>query len=283
MIQAYPTFKAAIDRASSCLHNYGKPVHTEMWHGKDISQSEKHEMLELLNFSFTVPVTAAEPMQELTIINLQQDIQPNLPWAEDHFLERVAGDPVNPGEQYKNWPYYVEKKENDVHRVEDGKFNHTYMERFWAFPLSGIRYDYGNLGDVVKKLYAEPFTRQAFLPVWFPEDTGKSFRVPCTLGYQFIMRNGFLHCVYYIRSCDFFRHFRDDIYLAVRLQFWLLNQLKKMEDLRPCTCGDGAAGDCYCPYHNPRHFDWREAVTGTFTMHICSLHCFTLEKNLLKK
>ena len=52
------------------------------------------------------------------------------------------------------------------------------------------------------------------------------------------MRNGFLHVHYPIRSCDFYRHFRDDIYLTVRLTLWLLDQLRLIDmptwgDVRP--------------------------------------------------
>jgi len=108
----------------------------------------------------------------------------------------------------------------------------------------------------------EPFTRQAFLPIWFPEDTGTVHgeRVPCTIGYHFIRRYNWVHIVYYIRSCDFFRHFRDDIYLAVRKLYWLIEELQK---------------------RNPE--EWGGVKPGTFTMHITSLHAWASEKVLLPK
>jgi hypothetical protein len=75
----------------------------------------------------------------------------------------------------------------------------------------------------------EPFTRQAFLPIWYPEDTGSVHgeRVPCTIGYHFIRRGDWVHVVYYIRSCDFFRHFRDDIIFVLEKCFGLLNSVRK--------------------------------------------------------
>jgi thymidylate synthase len=81
---------------------------------------------------------------------------------------------------------------------------------------------------LVDQLANEPYTRQAYLPIFFPEDTGAVHggRIPCTLGYHFMMRGDQLHMWYHIRSCDLHRHFRDDLYLAVRLQLWVLDALE---------------------------------------------------------
>jgi thymidylate synthase len=147
-----------------------------------------------------------------------------------------------------------------------GVFSHTYPERIWPKRAGissiaprpdnnkGIRYDYGDLADMVDLLKREPETRQAYLPIWFPEDTGAPSyqRVPCTLGYHFIRRHGFFHMTYYIRSCDIIRHFRDDIYLALKLYYWIK--------------------DVSLP----------KTIPGLFTMHIVSLHCFYNERGLLK-
>lgn len=164
-----------------------------------------------------------------------QRIKPNLPWAEEHFQERVSGIPHNPPPSHVRWPFA--QRSNEEHTTS-GKFSHTYPERFWPKWVigeysdglevhHGLRYPLGDLEDVVILLRDRPGTRQAFLPVWFPEDTGAvdNQRVPCTLGYHFLVRNGQLKIVYYIRSCDFYRHFRDDVYMAGRLGQWVSEQL----------------------------------------------------------
>lgn len=157
----------------------------------------------------------------------------NLPWAEDHFLERISGWPLNPPPSSEWWPYKVAGHEGHVDA--SAKFSHTYPERFWPKfaekkmgngPVynRGIRYPYGDLNDVVKLLEREPDTRQAYLPVWFPEDTGaiQGQRVPCTLGYHFLSTpDGKLDITYHIRSCDLLRHFQDDVYMAGRLLQWV--------------------------------------------------------------
>lgn len=185
---------------------------------------------------------------------LQDEVKPNLPWAEDHFLERVSGRPLNPPPSNEWWPFA--EAGNARHKTE-GVFSHTYPERFWpkhagelgrvmaADPEEwarwitnninlrthfGLRYHYGDLNSVVEQLRDNPETRQAYLPVWFPEDTGAESgqRVPCTLGYHFMIRNGQLSCNYYIRSCDFVRHFRDDLYMAARLTQWICSKLTEV-------------------------------------------------------
>lgn len=177
----------------------------------------------------------------------------NLPWAEDHFNERVSGQPLNPPPSHEWWPYA--QKSNEQHVDSNSRFSHTYPERFWPkwaghtfTAMEGIRYVYGDLEDVVKLLRERPGTRQAYLPVWFPEDTGAvaGQRVPCTLGYHFLIRDGRLKIVYYIRSCDFYRHFRDDVYLAGRLAQWMSAKLG--------------------------------VDAGKLVMHISSLHIFAAEK-----
>lgn len=154
---------------------------------------------------------------------LVDTIKPDLPWAEDHFSERLAG-PTNPGKTYKYWPYHTDL-DNDE-RYKKVTFSHTYQERYYPqnaggnYKMKGIRFSYGGLNDVITLLRNNPTTRQAYLPIWFPEDTwaaNNQERVPCSLGYYFYIEHGLLHCNYTIRSCDLFRHFRNDIYLTARL------------------------------------------------------------------
>lgn len=247
-----------------------QPVHTGTWQGVDISKKPEAQMMELLNVSFAIEVG------NRSLEVLGRATGANLPWAENHFQERVCGAPINPGVEWANWPWAHKAGE---FLNPDGKFNHNYMERYWPRYANrvigptktadeyktrwalgpnkqqhqGIYHEYGDLNDVVNLLGRDPLTRQAYMPVFFPEDTGAVHgeRVPCTLGYQFIQRNGQLHCVYYLRSCDFVRHMRDDVYLSVRLQMWVLEQLKER------------FGEKWC-----------EVSLGSFTMHVTSLHCF---------
>ena len=261
----YVNFEEAIKAIHLEFKSNSEKVHTEKWQGVDISKRPEARMFELLNYNFSVPLI----VEDLEIY--RQDIKPNLPWADDHFLERVCGEPLNPGEQWAKWPW---GNHADKFRDESGKFNHNYMERYWpkfagnnyysgaenyCDANKGIRYDYGDLRDLINHLNDQPQTRQAYLPIFFPEDTGSVHggRVPCSLGYHFIYRRGFLHINYYLRSCEVYRHFRDDCYLTVRLLLWVLEELRK------------------------KNAFWNSVSPGTYSMYITSFHCFVNDMRLL--
>lgn len=212
-------------------------IHTGEWQSIDTSTSEAHATHELTDVILEIFV-------QNNVEGLQAAIRPDLPWAEEHFQERVSGYPMNPPPSHVNWPHA--RRGNGDH-INGGKFDHTYPERFWPCFAGeeyddmdtsnsaawegrmGIRFHYGDLEDVVSLLAARRHTRQAYLPVWFPEDTGGSTRlnarVPCSLGYHFMIRNDILSCRYFIRSCDLVRHFTNDVYLAARLMQWMAEQV----------------------------------------------------------
>lgn len=268
--QVYSNLKQGIDFATQFLRNYGTIKDVDKWQG--IKSQAK--MFEVNNVYFR----ACMPQ---SIFALQEQVKPDLPWAEDHFQERVCGEPLNPGEQYKNWPGYKNVAFNDKNFRNVGeKFTHTYMERYWpthagnmlnhqdadnhANRIHGIRYEYGDLNDVFYLLKREPFTRQAYLPVWFPEDTGVLHhgRVPCSIGYHFMRDGDDFHIHYLIRACDYIRHFRNDIYLTVRLAQWVLDKLKN-------------------PKENVEYKKWEGVGVGIFTMDIIHFHVFEAEKHLV--
>jgi hypothetical protein len=145
----------------------------------------------------------------------------------------------------------------------------------WA--MRGIRFDYGDLDDVVDLLVRSPLTRQAYLPIWFPEDTGAHHRqrVPCTLGYHFMIRESQLSCRYYMRSCDLIRHFTDDLYMAARLMQWITDQLNMCPN--PWHDSAPARKVLVCP-------ECKSSVkTGRLIMYISSLHAFTGDAYKLKQ
>lgn len=246
------------------------PVDVGEWQSQKVTHPAQ-QFLEVSNVTFQIPIPDWDRQQEWALI-----AGANLPWAEDHFVERVGGIPLNPPPSSEYWPFIQSGHGGHVDR--DKKFSHTYPERFWPkranpdeimqFPNGrraevnvGIRYAYGDLQDVVNLLLRSPMTRQAYLPVWFPEDTGNVMgqRVPCTLGYHFIVRNDQLHCTYMIRSCDFYRHFRDDVYMAGRLMQHITEVLRE----------------------NGIEFAGRLEV-GSLTMHIMNLHTFAGERYRLQ-
>ena len=241
-------------------------VKTEKWQGVQANTDTR----EMRNVCFEADLCDNENLDYHRDV-----IQPNLPWADDHFLERVGGEPLNPGVQWAKWPWG--SAANKFRTAE--KFNHTYMERIWPkyarrtadgklFPKGedirkypsvdprprfGIGHHYGDLQDLVELLAKEPYTRQAVIPLFHPEDTGISDggRKMCSLLYQVTVRDRRAHIYYPLRSCDLRRHFRDDAYLAVRMLIWIIQQCRK---INPDT--------------------WKAIVPGSLAMHMTSLHIF---------
>jgi hypothetical protein len=238
-------------------------------HAQDVSNDPSFGTYELANIVVTYPVPTY-------VRSLQAHMSPNLPWAEDHFAERVGGEPLNPAPSEAWWPY---KKNGNAAHKDGEKFSHTYPERMWPkqagdkwermdndlwYPEpdnEGIRYGYGDLNAVVDLLSRDIHTRQAYLPIWFPEDTGASEgqRVPCSLGYHFIRRGDKIDCQYFMRSCDFFRHYVDDAYMAARLLQWVVRNTREK--------------------NSQATIDGLNA--GTLTMFISNLHAFVGDEHLL--
>ena len=149
----------------------------------------------------------------------------NLSWEyiQQEFHERVSGQPVNPGE---SWKYRKETWEPFI--TEEGIFAYTYAERF-----SG-RVDWMNnetqLDRVIRELIEIPQTRQAILTIYDKHTDARNWggkgRTPCSMHYQFLIRNGRLHIIYSQRSCDFMEHFPYDMIFAMKLAmhvWWALS------------------------------------------------------------
>lgn len=266
------TFAELHDTLKRTIVRTGQVVHTATWQGRDISAKPEMATTELLMVTTNLPLNNRE-----TLEYWRGAVRPNLPWADDHFEERVSGAPMNPGTQWAKWPWG-----QSANTFRQGEiFNHNYMERYWPKEAGfserptvdaldwnramrelssldlpehrGIRHTWGDLNDVVELLFRDPLTRQAYLPIFFPEDTGvgDGGRKPCTLGYQFIIRENMLHCFYPMRSCDLVRHYQDDVYMTIRLMLWVLERLRERD-----------------------FATWSNVGLGSLTMHMSSLHCF---------
>lgn len=269
------TWNMATAVAGADLLNRGTLTEVPTWQALDVRDAPQGRTHELCDYS----ISALIPSQK----NMADEIGANMPWAENQFLERVSGEPLNPGETYKEWPWY--KGNVETHKAQ-GQFSHTYMERYWPRGSTILmpdgrrtrevpRHSIGDLNDVVNLLAREPATRQAYLPVFFPEDTGAVHgeRIPCSLGYLFLVREGKLNITYYIRSCDFLRHFRDDVYMTARLCQWVLEQCQER------TLKDEKYGRDSHRTVSP----WDQIQVGRLTMHIGSLHVFEGDLSKLRR
>ena len=235
------TTKTAVDNAVRVLLHSHKKIKVNSWQGMNMEA----KMFELTNIFIQMKMCK-------TVEQLSQETKADLPWSENHFQERIANDPEarNPGREWKNWPYYQHKEDDNRFRT-DGLFSHTYQERY--FPEEGNgRFPNGTLDDVIARLEKDHTTRQAYFSIWQPQDQSNfGQRVPCTLGYWFKVNGNKLDITYLIRSCDATRHFRNDVYMTQRLVQYVAEKLNLQ--------------------------------VGTMTMWIGSFHCFATDVYALEK
>lgn len=244
------TTREAVDNMIRVLLYSGQRVDSNNWQATEAPGS----MLEVSGLYVNMSMEGSR----LEYASLAEATGADLPWAEHHFQERIGGKPTNPGETYKSWPYCPDFAD---YLDEDGKFSHTYQERFW--PEKKNRWGPGNWMDIKDRLAKDLTTRQAFLSIWHPEDqSNNDVRVPCTIGYWFRLREVKGDCAfhlditYLIRSCDALRHLRNDVYMAQRLAQDMMDHL-----------------------HSKEIF----VVPGTMSMWIGSLHCFENDRYALRK
>lgn len=204
-MRIFRNFSEARSELERELAELGTIVHRKSWQGQ--AAGDREAVRELRNYQYTVTRPDLD------------ELDPTQPWADAEFKERVAMSRVNPGEAWKLrpevWEELLEVHGETSTTEEYTEFSYTYNERFD-----------GQLEELVNLLCYDPTTRRAYLPVYQPGDLtlAQAHRVPCSLGYLFEPEGDKLHMTYYMRSCDWARHFQDDVYLALRLRGFILQE-----------------------------------------------------------
>lgn len=208
----------ALNRVRKHLLLNGSVIQTNTWQDME----GPPPMLEFINLSAIFPM--ADRLSKASLFCMC-----DREWAFEHFEERVSGEPYNPPPSHTKWQKQGSAAEH-MSRQDPSKYSHTYPERLWPKSImpSGIRFNPGDLHDAVELLANNPTTRQCYVPIWFPEDLNAATqgeRVPCTLGYHFMVRNNKIQCFYPIRSCDAVRHLHNDFFFANALTLWIRKQV----------------------------------------------------------
>ncbi|MEZ7277083.1 thymidylate synthase [Pseudoalteromonas sp. 68 DY56-GL68] len=96
----------------------------------------------------------------------------------------------------------------------DGTINGAYGKRL--FSCDG---KYNQFSQVISLLKSKPSTRQAVVQLFSPKDTSKQYKdTPCTLSWQFMIRENKLHMYTTMRSNDAYRGLPHDIFVFTMLQ-----------------------------------------------------------------
>lgn len=194
-MRIYMDATEAIEEIKRDLAEMGITVKPSTMQDKYVKGNPDYETLELQNYCYTILDAKANEVPGVS-----------QPWADAEFKERIMEGFSNPGEAYK----LREEVWNEF--LHDGKFAYTYNERL----------NHNNqLTKIVNRLREDPDSRQLWMSLWDPSidpnHLGGVSRVPCSLGYGLQVREGKLNLHYVMRSADFSVHFRNDVYLAMRL------------------------------------------------------------------
>ena len=198
---------------------------------KDVSQDESFQTKEIINYSYCL-----QSLDKPVYLFIHDPRSLN--WVEEEFKERISNNWINPGEAWKIRPELWEQF------LVDGAFDYTYNERLQKNHT---------IDKVISEIKKNPDSRQLVMSIWHPVDIiwiGGVKRVPCSIYYQILVRNGQVNLIYNQRSADVVTHFGNDVYLA-----WLMMDfIAKEVDLKPGFL-----------YHN-----------------IASLHCYRKDWDKLK-
>lgn len=195
-MRLYVNWDECLEETKRDLAEMGVNVFPKSMQDKIIEGNPDYATKELQNYSYC-----------LLNANSKDITGVNQPWANEEFLERIdlSGD-INPGKAYKSridvWKEYM----------HDGKMAYTYNERLFLNR---------QVEKIIDRLNEDHDSRQLWISIWDPnqdpDKLGGISRVPCSLGYNLQYRDGELNMHYVMRSCDFNTHFRNDVYLAIRL------------------------------------------------------------------
>lgn len=166
---------------------------------KDVSKDPRWATMEI--FGYTYQLLSWTDKQ---LIEMMQYNKNNIPWAMAEMQERFDPTGPNPGRAWMQnenfWKQFI----------RNGCFSYAYGERWQE-----------QIPYVCRELKQFPNTRQAIITMYDRHQDmmnwGGMDRVPCSVSYQFLLREGKLHVVYNERSCDFVKFFATDVYLTIKL------------------------------------------------------------------
>lgn len=215
-MRIYKTIKDALGETFRDLQVRGCTVECKSYQDKKLEGEDRY-VKELMGVAFKVDKPTLN-LKECIEYVFGEDSDRIIQYCEQEIKDRCSGKPLNPGNSYKirkdMWSKFLENNK---------KFSYQYAERLWT------KNQFKNVIDCLKN---DAGTRQAVLSVWNPdkdmksEKLGGGNRIPCSLNYQFMIRNNRLHCIYSMRSNSAIEHCPIDLYCATGLMKYVVNELK---------------------------------------------------------
>lgn len=205
-MRIFATCKEAIGEIERDIHEMGIIVHPHTMQNKEVKDNPDYDTKEVQAYSFAI----------LNTSDKDDIVGDDLEWCHAEFGERWARIAQNPGDAWK-----LRKDVWEEFLNSEGKFDYTYSGRMhWQF------------FDNIKELKENPDSRQVIIQIHDrTQDMSRmrKKRIPCSMYYQFLIREGKLDIIYNMRSCDFYTHFKNDIWLAAELR----NKVAKQVGVTP--------------------------------------------------
>ncbi len=211
-MRVFISCKEAVKEVERDLWEMGHTVQTQTMQDKDISGDPDYITKEVSPYAFSI-TEQSEPEAFIKYLNPDEaEFKKLWSWCEAEFQERIAPQLVNPGTAYllrpDIWSEYL----------HNGRFAYSYNCRMRK-----------QLTRIIEELDEKPGTRQAILSIHDNNidihHLGGGGRVPCSMHYQFIEREGVLDMIYVMRSSDLLTHFCNDNYLAIRLMHYVAQEI----------------------------------------------------------
>ena len=207
-MRIYSNMSTALSEVKRDLAEMGVRCHPNTMQDKDVHGNKDYETVELTGYSYMIDHPQIDGVMKC-VAHHKLDI-----YVIQEFMERICGEGLNPGTSWEKrpevWKEFLQS---------NGKFAYTYSERMRQV-----------LPRTIEVLKANRDTRQGVVPIYTRalDDyrRGGIARVPCSMHYQFIPRNGELHMVYVMRSCDAATHLIVDMALAIMLMDHVADELE---------------------------------------------------------
>ena len=208
-MRIYQNCLEAIKEIERDLFELGTEVHPETMQDIVTKDNDEYKTKELMGYAYSI-IDGSDRDDMLDYLKLPRAYA----YLEGADRTNSLAYPLNPGTSY------VSRIEVWSKFLHDGIFSYTYNERLHCM---------NQLEKIISELKVHPNTRQGIVQIWdYAEDLGRiggKERVPCSLMYQFIIREKELHIHYFQRSCDFLTHMGYDIWLAIAIKDYVAKRL----------------------------------------------------------
>lgn len=189
------------------LFEMGTQYQSATCQDQNVQDNPDFRTMELCGYSYMLTDFNPKNLMEMALYTgyLEGKREWLLAESEERLYASSALDtPLNPG---KAWQY---NKELWGKFIRNGVFSYSYAERWQA-----------QLPYIIRELLEKPNSRQAVMTMYDRHEDmlnwGGFDRVPCSLSYQFMIREGKLVVIYNQRSCDFVKFFGADVYFTIEL------------------------------------------------------------------